>query len=270
MKAKMSVQILSHNLSYAPRGGEEQFDAIYTPVSALKIATSATDHAIHPLVYQLLEGGTLTIKSSASSKSIFAGVKYVIAKPVDTGFALHHYYVESLADVRRLLQEGWRVCKQSPSVGLLDVLVPSDSEYLVESIDLSMRWREAVAAVINLEIESNCNWSTGSSFSRVLGTVVKSTEVTVPEDCRLLTPGDVVKADEFVTAYVLRGLETHLNAVFEFFKNDPNALYVAEATNTGILVNQYADVRAFLWHVRFEQERLAREQAIEDGLGNAT
>lgn len=270
MLPTMTVQILTHQLSYVSREDVQSVNPIFNPVEVLKLPDGPIDMSVHPLVYDLLKEGTLVIKSSVSSKSIFAGVRYVIAKPVDTGLALQYYFVESLADVKAKLQEGWKICKQSANLGLVDMLVPNDSEYLSETIDLSMRWREAVAAVINQEIQANCNWSVGRAFTAAITAAVKDIEIVVPSDCTLLEPGESMMAHEYVCAYVLRALETQLAAVFEFIKDDRNALYLVQPTRAGVVVNKYADVRALLWYRQAEQERILREQAIEDGLGSGS
>jgi hypothetical protein len=265
---KMSVNVLAHQLTYAPRGGTEAHDATFQPLEILKVSTTAEYQGIHPLVYQLLEEGTLVVKSSSSNKCIYSGVQYVIAKPTQEGLAVEDYYLDNVDNVRKLLASGWRIARYSSSMRVyLDVLVPSDMEYLGEHYDLAMRWNEAVAAVINCDIELNCNWSSGGYFTRALAGCLKNTEIVVPADATVFETGDRVSAAEFFSAYVTRSLEGQLNAVFDLVKRDPNAIYVAEATNAGVNVARYADVRAVLWQVRDDNERLAREQKIEDGLG---
>lgn len=267
MQKKMTVPIITHRLTYSNRGGEGQHEDIFQVRDVLRVSTNATDHSIHALVYQLLHDGVLVVKSSSSSKSVLAGVRYVIAKAVSDGLAVHDYFLDSLDGLKKLLAEGWKVCRFNPAMDTyLDVLLPSDSDKLVEVIDLGARWREVVAAVFNREIERNCNWSTNGHFAQLLTAAVKNMDVVVPADCPFLDPGERLTAEEFVSAYVVRGLETHLNSVYDFIRADPNALYFAEPTPLGVDVGRYADVRALLWYRKDEQERQEREQQIEEGL----
>lgn len=269
MGKKMTLPILSHSLAFQHLGGAAANGDVYSPRAVLKISVNPVDHVVHPMVYELLNEGTLVVKSSVSSKSIFAGVQYVIAKQTDNGFAAKTYYLDSIEGVKTLLAEGWKICKYTPRIsGYLDILVPADSEYLVDHVDLSARWREAVAAVINCEIESECHWTTSGVFGSALTAALKSFDnVVVPADCAFLDPGEVVTAEEFVSSYVTRCLETYLNTVHDFVREDQYALYFAEPTAGGVQISRYADVRAILWEMRSEQERIAREQAIEEGLG---
>lgn len=266
MKDKMSANILAHNLKYESRVGDEH-SSVFIPKGVLILSTSPQMHCHDLFVLSLLGKGHRLIKSNGSFKSILEGVQYFIVKPASSkGITVERYFMGSLEDINRLLSEGWSICRETPLLGYVDILTPSDQGKLEERFDLNAKWREVVCAVINCEIEANCNWSTSGVFLRDLSSSIADVNIDVPDDCKFISPGTVITASEYVCAYILRWLEPHINAVFDFIIEDRDVLYLAEPSVTGVQVNRFVDVRAILWHSHTEKEQLKREQAIEDGL----
>lgn len=261
-----TIHILAHHLRYEPRQGADSVDSVLTPIQILKIPVGTVDPELQPEICQALEDGVLTIKSSLSSKSIFAGMRYEMVRPIDQGLAIHNFTVESLADVKSKLEEGWKICKRTPSIGLLDILTPADAAHLSESIDMSLRWREVVAAIFNQEIQSTCNWTVGGAFTAALESVVKDVDIEATAGNNFYAAGATVSARDYVCTYVSRMLETHISAIFDFIKDDRDAFYFAHPTALGVDVCKYTDVRAIIWHMHNERVRAEHEQAIEDGL----